>query len=104
MSLRDQLLEIINMGKRRLDETDAQTLARMRSRLISVVEAEWREVDAHKSVRDQIADAVQDISVGRCVVVGYHKIYAVSASGAKEISDYIIALLDDNAKAAPNDQ
>lgn len=56
------------------------------------------------SLRDQIANAIQDISVGRCVAVGYHKIYAVSESGAKEIADYIIALLDDNAKDAPNDQ
>lgn len=39
MTLRDQLLEIINMGKRRLDETDAQTLGRVRARLIALTEA-----------------------------------------------------------------
>ena len=57
MSLRDQLLEIANMGTARLDETHAETLSRIRRRLIAVTEASWRELKAERLLLED-ADAL----------------------------------------------
>jgi len=53
-------------------------------------------------IKRQIANAIQDMSVGRCVIVGYHKVYAVSESASKEMAEHIVSIIANETNNPPH--
>ena len=52
-------------------------------------------------LKRQIANAIHDMSVGRCVIVGYHKVYAVSESASKEMAEHIVSIIANETNNPP---